>query len=285
MSAEDETRERSPPGHMIDSHQHFWRYEPSEYAWIDGSMDVIRRDFLPGDAACEMRAVGVSAAIAVQARQTLDETHWLLQLANEHQTIAAVVGWIDLQSDVDAQLAPFASEPKLAGVRHIVQSEPDGFLLRPPFLDGIARLRQFGLTYDILVYARQLRDASAFAARFPEQRFVLDHLGKPEVRVGEMARWRQDLEAVAALPHVWCKLSGLVTEADWTAWTRQSAASVSRRGAECVRTGAGDDGVGLAGLPAGRAIRGRCRPGRRCRGGILSRRTRTNPRRQRRAVL
>ena len=235
MSAANEPRERSgvgapseraggsggakPPGQMIDSHQHYWRYDPAEYAWIDGSMGVIRRDFLPTVAACEMRARGVSAAVAVQARQTLDETRWLLQLADEHQTIAAVVGWIDLLSDVDAQLAPLASNTKLAGLRHIVQSEPDGFLLRPSFLDGIARLRQFGLTYDILVYARQMRDAAAFATRFPDQPFVLDHLGKPDVRGGEMARWRQDLEALAALPNVWCKLSGLVTEADWTAWT------------------------------------------------------------------
>jgi L-fuconolactonase len=204
---------------VIDSHQHYWRYDAAEYDWIDESMSVIQRDFLPASAACEMRALGISTAIAVQARQSLDETRWLLQLANEHQTIAAVVGWIDLQSDIDAQLAPFASNPKLTGVRHIVQAEPDGFLARPAFLEGIARLRRFGLTYDILVYARQLRDALAFAARFPDQPFVLDHLGKPNVRGGEMSRWRQDLQALAALPNMWCKLSGLVTEAEWKAWT------------------------------------------------------------------
>ena len=203
---------------MIDSHQHYWQYHAKEYGWIDESMSAIQRDFLPSDAAHVMHTAGIGAAIAVQARQSLEETRWLLQLANEHQTIAAVVGWIDLQGDVDAQLARFA-DTKLAGVRHIVQGEPDGFLLRPAFLDGIARLRRFGLTYDILVYARQMGDAIAFAARFPDQPFVLDHLGKPDVRAGEITQWRQDCEALAALPNVWCKLSGLVTEADWKTWT------------------------------------------------------------------
>jgi L-fuconolactonase len=142
----------------------------------------------------------------------------LLQLADEHPTIAAVVGWIDLQGDVDAQLAEVADR-KLAGVRHIVQGEPDGFLLRPAFLNGISRLLRFGLTYDILVYARQMNDAVRFAARFLDQPFVLDHLGKPDVRAGGIGPWRQNLEALAALPNVWCKLSGLVTEADWKMWT------------------------------------------------------------------
>jgi L-fuconolactonase len=205
---------------MIDAHQHYWRYDAAEYEWIDDSMSVIRRDFLPTDAEGVMGPAGVRAAIAVQARQTLEETRWLLELAREHHTIAAVVGWIDLQADVDAQLESFASDAKLAGVRHIVQGETDGFLLRPAFLDGIARLQRYGLTYDMLVYARQLKEATTFASRFPDQPFVLDHLGKPDVRGGEFTNWRRDLEALAALPNVWCKLSGLVTEADWKTWTR-----------------------------------------------------------------
>ena len=204
---------------MIDAHQHYWRYDPAEYGWIDHAMSVIQRDFLPADAASVMKATGVEAAIAVQARQTLDETRWLLQLATTYETIAAVVGWIDLQGDVDAQLETL-TDTKLAGIRHIVQAEPDGFLLRPAFLDGIARLRRLGLTYDILVYARQLKEATTFATRFPNQPFVLDHLGKPDVRAGEFTQWRQDLEALAALPNIWCKLSGLVTEAGWKTWTR-----------------------------------------------------------------
>jgi L-fuconolactonase len=203
----------------IDAHQHFWAYEARDYGWIDDSMSAIRRDFLPPQLKCEMDRAGVAGAIAVQARQTLDETRWLLNLAREHTFVRGVVGWIDLEADVDAQLAPFAGDRALVGVRHIVQAEPDGFLERPRFLNGIARLEQSGLAYDILIYARQLPQAIAFARRFPRQRFVLDHLGKPDVRGGEIAQWRHHLRDLAALPNVCCKLSGLVTEADWRAWT------------------------------------------------------------------
>lgn len=205
---------------MIDAHQHYWRYDPQEYGWIDESMARIRRDFLPAEAKREMDAAGVGAAIAVQARQTLDETRWLLDLARQSPFLRGVVGWIDLQGDVDAQLAGFAGDRALVGVRHIVQSEADGFLQRPALLGGVARLEPAGLTYDILVYARQLSGAVAFARRFPRQRFVLDHLGKPDVRGGELTGWGRHLRDLAALPNVCCKLSGLVTEADWRAWTR-----------------------------------------------------------------
>ncbi len=236
MRAANEPRERSgagahaservggsggakPPGLMIDCHQHFWRYEPREYDWIDESMSAIRRDFLPDDSRREMTGAGVDACVAVQARQTLDETRWLLDLEAQYPFVRAVVGWIDLQADVDAQLSAFAGRDALAGLRHIVQGEPDGFLERPAFLDGIARLERFHLAYDILVYARQLPAAVAFARRFPRQRFVLDHLGKPDVRGGAIREWCTHLNAMASLPNVWCKLSGLVTEADWQAWT------------------------------------------------------------------
>ena len=236
MSAANEGRERSgvgapagaraggsggakPPGQMIDAHQHFWRYDRDEYNWIDESMAAIRRDFLPRDAKRDMDRAGVDGSIAVQARQTPDETRWLLDLAREHPFLRGVVGWIDLRADVDAQLAAFGDDRVLAGVRHIVQAEPDGFLEQPSFLAGLARLEPAGLAYDILVYARQLPQAVAFARRFPRQRFVLDHLGKPEVRAGEIREWQRQLAALAALPNVCCKLSGLVTEADWRAWT------------------------------------------------------------------
>lgn len=208
----------TPPG-IIDAHQHFWRYDAAEYEWIDASMAAIRRDFLPPDLRREMETAGVAGCVAVQARQTLEETRWLLQLAAEHAFIRGVVGWIDLQGDVDAQLAGFSAHAALVGVRHVVQAEPDGFMQRPAFLAGMARLERSGLGYDILVYARQLGAAVDLARRFPRQRFVLDHLGKPDVRGGEFPRWRADLDAMAALPNVCCKLSGLVTEADWRSWT------------------------------------------------------------------
>jgi len=205
----------------IDAHQHFWRYEPSEYGWIDDTMSALRRDFLPEESAREMRSAGVDACVAVQARQSLDETRWLLELAESHPTIAGVVGWVDLlSSDARQQLQRFAVNRKLVGVRHIVQSEPDDrFLLRGDFCRGVALLHEFSLTYDILIYPRHLPIAAEFVARFEQQPFVLDHLAKPEIRSGRIVEWERDLRALATHPNVCCKLSGLVTEADWRRWT------------------------------------------------------------------
>jgi L-fuconolactonase len=225
--AERRTRARAggsggakPPGQMIDSHQHFWIYDAAEYGWIDESMSALRRDFLPPDLAREMAAAQVRASIAVQARQTRDETRWLLELADRHAFIAGVVGWVDLEAaNVEEELDRLSQYPRLAGLRHIVQAEPDGFLERPAFRRGVACLERHGLTYDILVYARQLPAAIAFARAFPRQRFVLDHLGKPDVRANGYDAWRRHFDEIAALPNVCCKLSGLVTEADWRAWT------------------------------------------------------------------
>ena len=205
---------------MIDAHLHLWKYDPAEYGWIDGTMGVLQRDFLPADARALMQRAGVGACIAVQARQTLEETRWLLELADRNPCIAGVVGWIDLQSDdLAAQLDAFAGQPRLVGVRHIVQAEPDDFLERPQFRRGIAQLARTGLSYDILVYARQMPAAVSFAGAFPDQHFVLDHLGKPDIRHGEYRQWQTQLARLAAMPNVWCKLSGLVTEADWRNWT------------------------------------------------------------------
>ena len=205
---------------MIDSHQHFWKYAAAEYGWIDDSMAALRRDFLPPDAQREFSAAGVQASIAVQARQTPEETRWLLELADRHPFIAGVVGWVDLQADgVDAELERLAQHPRLLGIRHIVQSEPDGFLERPAFRRGVGYLERHGLTYDILVYARQLPAAFAFARAFPRQRFVLDHLGKPDIRSDGYDELRRHFVRLAELPNVCCKLSGLVTEAEWASWT------------------------------------------------------------------
>jgi L-fuconolactonase len=207
----------------IDAHQHFWRYGPDEYAWIDERMAVLRRDFLPADLEPELEGMGFAGCVAVQARQTLEETRWLLELADRHPFVVGVVGWVDLQSpDVPAQLEALAGHRKLVGVRHIVQHEPDPrFLLRPEFGRGIARLRELDLAYDILIYPRHLEVAAEFARRFEGQRFVLDHLAKPDIRGGELRSWERGLRRLAALPHVSCKLSGLVTEADWRGWTAE----------------------------------------------------------------
>ena len=209
------------PARRIDAHQHFWRYDPVEYAWIDASMAPLRRDFLPPDLGPELGASGFDACVAVQARQTLEETRWLLELADLHPFIAGVVGWADLQSpDLRTQLAPFAGRPKLVGLRHIVQAEPDDrFLLRPELLRGVASLRDLGLAYDILIYPRHLPVAIEFAQRLEGHRLVLDHLAKPDIRRSEIQEWRRHLRALSACGHVMAKLSGLVTEADWRGWT------------------------------------------------------------------
>jgi L-fucono-1,5-lactonase len=205
----------------IDAHQHFWRYDPAAYGWIDEAMTALRRDCLPDEAEREMAGAGFHACVAVQARQSLEETRWLLALADRHPSIAGVVGWVDLRAeDAREQLALFAGREKLVGIRHIVQSEPDDrFMLRQEFCRGLALLQEFGLAYDILVYSRHLAVVAEVVKRFPGQRFVLDHLGKPDIRHGERQGWERDLRALASCPNVWAKLSGLVTEADWTAWS------------------------------------------------------------------
>ena len=205
----------------IDAHQHFWRYDPLEYPWIDDSLSPLRRDFLPPDLHPLLLASGFQACVAVQARQSIRETLWLLELASQFPFIAGVVGWVNLRSpSLRDDLSQLTLDPLLVGVRHIVQGEPDDlFLLLPDFLRGVAALAEFDLPYDILIYPRHLPVAAEFAARFPEQRFVLDHLAKPDIRSHSLEPWRSHLRALASLPNVFAKLSGLVTEADWSSWS------------------------------------------------------------------
>jgi len=204
----------------IDSHQHFWRYSPANYEWIDDSMRALRRDFLPHDLQPQLQKAGFDACIAVQATHTLEETHWLLELAEQSLFIAGVVGWVDLRApDAQSQLREFARNPKLVGIRHIVQSEPDDrFLLQPQFMQGTALLQEFDLAYDILIYPSHLPVAIEFVKHFPRQPFVLDHLAKPPVRTGDLQPWANHIRELARLPNVYCKLSGMVTEADWINW-------------------------------------------------------------------
>ena len=205
---------------IIDSHHHFWRYSPAEYGWISDEASSIRRDFLPGDLRSEIAAAGVDGVVSVQARESLAESAWLLEMAAAHDFIKGVVGWVPLLSpQLRGALERFAGAPKWKGVRHIVQGEPPGFMLRDDFNEGVAALREFGLAYDVLIYERQLPEAIEFVDRHAEQVFVLDHLAKPRAKDGETEPWRANLRELARRDNVFCKVSGLVTEADWQTWT------------------------------------------------------------------
>ncbi len=205
---------------LIDTHHHLWEYNETEYSWMDESMEVLKRDYLPADLERELAVAGVTGTVVVQARQTEEETRWLLELAGKHEFIKGVLGWTDLRSPkVASQLESFCGDPYLVGIRHVLQDEPDdAFMLRPDFLNGIRHLEWFGLTYDLLLFPRHLKYAARLAGMFPEQRFVLDHIAKPPIRSGSFHPWQEDLEALAAHPNVWCKISGMVTEADWQGW-------------------------------------------------------------------
>ena len=203
----------------IDAHQHFWRYSPAEYGWIDARMGRIARDFLPEDLAPELARAGFDGCLAVQARTSLAETRFLLELARKHPFVRGVVGWVDFTAaDVARVLAELAPEKALVGLRHIVQSEPDDFLLRLDFQRGIAALAGTGLVYDVLVTPRQLEAARRFVASFPAQPFVLDHLAKPDIAHAARDPWERQFRALGEFPNLACKVSGLVTEATWNAW-------------------------------------------------------------------
>jgi L-fuconolactonase len=206
----------------IDSHQHFWRYNPAAYPWIQPEWPL-RRDFLPQDLAPLLQKHQLSGCIAVQARQSMEETRWLLELAGENSFIVGVVGWVDLRSrKVAGDLARVSRDTKLVGIRHVAQDEPDcNFLRRPEFMTGIAALEEFGLAYDLLVYPQQLPAAIALVKEFPRQRFVLDHLAKPRVASGIMEPWASHIRQIAQYPNVYCKVSGLVTEAGWQTWREE----------------------------------------------------------------
>ena len=208
----------------IDSHQHFWTYHPAEYGWIDESMNILRRDYLPIDLTGVLSTEGFDGSIVVQARQTIEETQWLLQLADENPKILGVVGWVDLcASDINDQLADLTQNKKLVGVRHVIHDETDDrFMLREDFRNGISALRKYNLTYDLLIFPKHLNYASSLVAEFPDQPFVIDHISKPFIREGILEPWRTDLKLLAQYPNVYCKLSGMVTEADINTWNQQT---------------------------------------------------------------
>ncbi|NIV40625.1 MAG: amidohydrolase family protein [Anaerolineae bacterium] len=204
----------------IDAHQHFWEYSQQDYGWIGPEMAILKKDHLPEDLAPLLDSEGIRGTVAVQARQTVRETEWLLELADLHPLVWGVVGWVDLCGpELLAQLERFAGHPRFRGVRHVVQDEPDDeFMLRPDFVRGLGALRAFDLTYDILVFPRHLSVACQVVSQFPDQPFVLDHIAKPAIKDRQIEPWASDVRNLAAYPNICCKVSGMVTEADWDHW-------------------------------------------------------------------
>ena len=205
---------------IIDAHQHFWNYDPVKDAWITDDMKVIQSDFLPRHLLPVLTQNNVDGCVAVQADQSENETAFLLELASKHDFIKGVVGWIDLCAEnIHEQLTYYNQFSKLKGFRHIVQAEPDPeFLLREDFCRGIHALAKYDFTYDILVYPVQLPAVTAFVKKFPQQRLVIDHMAKPDFKSGDIQEWEKHMRIIAKEPHVYCKLSGMVTEADWQNW-------------------------------------------------------------------
>jgi len=204
----------------VDAHHHLWRYTEQEYGWIDDSMQPLRRDYLPAEFYDLMNAAGVHGGIAVQARQTLEETRWLLELAAKWPAIRGVVGWAPIGANSFRDtLDELRLNPVLRGLRHVVQAEPDGFLDNVNFNRGIDALRGTGLVYDLLIFARQLAEATRFVDRHPAQTFVLDHIAKPDIAGSGFQVWNASIRELAGRDNVVCKLSGVVTEADWRCWT------------------------------------------------------------------
>lgn len=222
----------------IDAHQHFWVHDPVRHAWIDDGMKAIRRDFLPADLAPELKANGIDGTVAVQADETEEETEFLLRLADENDFILSVVGWTDLRNpDVEARLQDWKSRQKLSGFRSIMQGREDGeFLTNRSFLHGIGLLQSYGYRYDLLVYHDQLPSLLRFTDRFPDQPFMLDHLGKPAIATGDILRWREHIRVLSRHPLTYCKLSGMVTEARRDRWSYNDLAPYMETAAEFFGT-------------------------------------------------
>ena len=207
---------------VIDAHQHFWQLGRFGYEWLDApQLAPIKRDFLPSDLQTAMASVGVQKSVFVQTQHNLEESRWVLQLADEHDFIAGVVGWVNLASpECEAQLLELKSHPKFVGVRHVTHDEPDDdFIVRPEVLRGLQVLAQHQVPFDLLFYVKHLRHVPAIVAACPDLPLVIDHLAKPLIKVGRTDGWIDDFRRAASFANVHCKLSGMVTEADWQHWT------------------------------------------------------------------
>ncbi len=210
-------------GLIVDSHHHFWDRTMAGYdhGWLEEpGNEKICRNFLPADLEPRIQAAGIDKTVFVQTQHNVEETRWVLSLAEQHDWLAGIVGWVDLASpDCEAQLEEFKDDPYFVGVRHLVQNEPDDFILRDDILRGLSVLEKHDVAYDLLFFVPQLQHAASVARQFPNLRLVIDHLAKPYIKAGAIDGWREDFIAAAQCPNVYCKLSGMVTEADWNDWT------------------------------------------------------------------
>lgn len=204
----------------IDAHQHFWKYTPHRDQWITDDMNAIKRDFLPEDLAPVLQRNSIDGCVVVQSSQSIEENHFQLENAAAHAFIKGVVGWVDFQaSDIDEQLSQYKQFGKMKGFRHVLQGEKErDFMLQRRFMNGIGLLKKHDFTYDLLVLPDQLKYTNEFVASFPDQLFVLDHLAKPYIKEKELSAWRKDIVGLASHQNVYCKISGMITEADWHSW-------------------------------------------------------------------
>ena len=203
----------------IDSHQHFWKYEPARHEWIDDSMAVIRKDFLPSDFAAVLSQSNMDGCVAVQADQTENETDFLIQLSREYTFIKGIVGWTDLRAaNIKERLDHYKTFSTVKGFRHLLQGEEPEFMLQPAFINGIAALQEFDFTYDMLIFPKHLKAAVEIVRKFSNQSFVVDHIAKPYIKAGLIDEWKADMELLAQCDNVQCKISGMVTEADYQHW-------------------------------------------------------------------
>ncbi|TWR24914.1 amidohydrolase family protein [Mucilaginibacter achroorhodeus] len=204
----------------IDSHQHFWLYDKARHEWINEDMHQCRRDFVPADLQPLLEQNGIAGCVTVQADQTITENEFILNFAQQNSFIKGVVGWIDLKAaDVEQRLEQYRDIELMKGFRHVLQGEADDrYMLREDFMTGIGLLDKYGFTYDILIFPKHLKIAAEFVAAFPNQRFVVDHLAKPFIKAGDIDQWKKDIQVLAQHQNVSCKVSGMVTEADWNNW-------------------------------------------------------------------
>jgi L-fucono-1,5-lactonase len=208
----------------IDSHQHFWKFDPVRDSWITEEMKIIRRDFLPEDLELVLKQNDFDGCVSVQSDQSEEENHFHLQNAEKFEFIKGIVGWVDLRSEnIEERLQYYSQFKKMKGFRHVLQGETQrDLMLQPTFMNGISLLRKYNFTYDILIYKDQLQYTPKFVSAFPDQPFIVDHLAKPDIKDREIKKWKTDIMRVAQFENVFCKISGMVTEADWNKWTKEN---------------------------------------------------------------